>query len=336
MSDRNRPIIAGLNLRDLESLLLKVVEERETRERYIGGGLYPSDGLRIPLRSDPGSLLGGGYAGMSRTPLVSPGSISLRDLNEMMDQLDLRESICGAGSHTRSTSFSALYTTPNQDWIELPMSMSMGSVTYGGISRTDNYIMYPWMPPAPEDLAAARARAAQAAQAALERQQAEARVQSAIDQLAAAEPAMLADPAPKPPAQSRIPDYTHTITGWRGWDITNRLLDGLGTSSIWRPRRGTPAVCHYYDGHHQAPEFNCHCGYWSFKSLDLMKQAVTTYRTSLVVVGPVEIWGKVVECENGYRSEFAYPKELWLMRGGLEYLSWEYGVPVRRLSNDMA
>jgi len=32
-----------------------------------------------------------------------------------------------------------------------------------------------------------------------------------------------------------------------------------------------------------------------------------------------------------YRSEFAYPKELWLLKPGLEFLSWTYGVPVRML-----
>jgi hypothetical protein len=55
------------------------------------------------------------------------------------------------------------------------------------------------------------------------------------------------------------------------------------------------------------------------------------YATSVDVIGEVEIWGRVIECENGWRSEYAYPKELWLLGEGLESLSWKYGVPVRRL-----
>jgi len=34
---------------------------------------------------------------------------------------------------------------------------------------------------------------------------------------------------------------------------------------------------------------------------------------------------------NGFRSEYSYPKELWLLNEGLESLSWTYGVPVRKL-----
>lgn len=61
-----------------------------------------------------------------------------------------------------------------------------------------------------------------------------------------------------------------------------------------------------------------------------MKKALHAYQSLVMVVGSVEIWGKVIECENGYRSEFSYPKELWLLRPGLESLSWTYGVPVRK------
>ena len=52
----------------------------------------------------------------------------------------------------------------------------------------------------------------------------------------------------------------------------------------------------------------------------------------MLVVGTVEIWGRVIECENGFRSEFAYPKELWLLSedDDLSKLSWTYGVPVRK------
>jgi hypothetical protein len=61
------------------------------------------------------------------------------------------------------------------------------------------------------------------------------------------------------------------------------------------------------------------------------EQPEEEYVDSVDVVGTVEIWGRVIECRNGFRSEYAYPKELWLLRDGLEHLSWTYGVPVRKL-----
>jgi hypothetical protein len=43
----------------------------------------------------------------------------------------------------------------------------------------------------------------------------------------------------------------------------------------------------------------------------------------------VSLWGRVVETENGYRAEHAYPSELWLLDDSLEELGMVYDVPVR-------
>lgn len=132
-------------------------------------------------------------------------------------------------------------------------------------------------------------------------------------------------------ASTRAPDYTHTITAWRGWEYKHGMLESLGLSSMWEPRRAPQAVCR--SGlNHLAPYLGCQCGYWSFKTREGLTEALATYAAVVDVIGQVEIWGRVVECENGWRSEYAYPKELWLLDKGLESVSWRYGVPVRRLS----
>jgi hypothetical protein len=137
-------------------------------------------------------------------------------------------------------------------------------------------------------------------------------------------------PNPAPPPVSSAPDYVHTITAWRGWEVKGGMLEALGTSARWEPRRAPKANCH--TGHdHAAPALQCRCGYWSFKTRELLEEALESYAVSVDVIGQVEIWGRVIECENGWRSEYAYPKELWLLDEGLESLSWKYGVPVRRL-----
>ena len=149
---------------------------------------------------------------------------------------------------------------------------------------------------------------------------------SRIDQLAAVPATRIA---------ARVPDVIGTLTAWRGWKLTNGKLCALGMSGIWEPKQAVRSICtsktKLKPDEHEAPARGCNCGYWSFRSLDLLKKALGPYSGSIQVLGTVEIWGKVVECENGYRSEYAYPKELWLLGDDMEHLSWTYGVPVRKL-----
>lgn len=131
---------------------------------------------------------------------------------------------------------------------------------------------------------------------------------------------------------SRVPDLVGTITAWRGWKITGGKLCALGMTGVWEPKKAVKARCSKGPtSSHDAPTKDCECGYWSFRTMDLLQSALNPYAASVQVIGSVEVWGKVIECENGFRSEFAYPKELWLLEDGLEHLSWVYGVPVRRL-----
>lgn len=137
----------------------------------------------------------------------------------------------------------------------------------------------------------------------------------------------IANPALSKP--HRIPDVTHTLVAWRGWAVDNGGLEALGSDARWIPKQLQHAVCRHYN--HEAPAWDCSCGYWSFKGRESALQAMSRYEEDIAVIGTVEIWGRVIECENGWRSEFAYPKELWLLQEGLESLSWTYGVPVRKL-----
>jgi hypothetical protein len=139
----------------------------------------------------------------------------------------------------------------------------------------------------------------------------------------------LLDPNPAPPEPEKSPDYVHTLTGWRGWEVQDGRLIALGSDYTWVPKMAMKATCR--SDQHRAPQYNCRCGFWSFKTLDLMTEAVRSYIEDVDVIGTVEIWGRVIECENGFRAEYAYPKELWLLKPGLEHLSWDYGVPVRRI-----
>jgi hypothetical protein len=140
-----------------------------------------------------------------------------------------------------------------------------------------------------------------------------------------------------PDPKFTTPDYMETLTGWRVWSVSHGKLESLGVNEWWKPRRAVPARCNrssltLFGNPHSgddSPSHSCTCGYWSFKSENELKDVARDYE-DIAVVGTVSIWGKVIECENGYRSEYAYPKELWLLKPGLEFLSWTYGVPVRK------
>ena len=140
--------------------------------------------------------------------------------------------------------------------------------------------------------------------------------------------------ASSPEKLLHIPDYTATITGWRGWCIQNGKLSALGMTGIWEPKKINIAQCNAgggIGGAHEAPFDNCRCGFWAFKTLPILEQALKSYEGSVKVVGMVEMWGRVIECQNGWRAQYAYPKELWLLGRDHDYLSWTYGVPVRRI-----
>jgi hypothetical protein len=150
-----------------------------------------------------------------------------------------------------------------------------------------------------------------------------------IGQLHGVVPAKVANPNPAPPAPEKSPDYVHTLTAWRGWNVTYGMLTALGSPHTWKPKGVDKARC--LINYHPAPEKNCSCGFWSFRNFKDLIEAMKPYADKVQVIGTVEIWGRVIECMNGFRSEYSYPKELWLLNEGLESLSWTYGVPVRKL-----
>jgi hypothetical protein len=153
-----------------------------------------------------------------------------------------------------------------------------------------------------------------------------------IEKLRAASPRIVSRP--------EMPDYTQVITGWRAWNVVPKdgewRLAALGVGDIWEPKKAMTANCRrvsIWDTHiektHISPEKNCACGIWSFRSDEELMKHSNEY--TFKVFGQVSIWGRVIECENGWRSQFAYPKELWLIDNSLEQLGYIYGVPVRTI-----
>jgi len=79
----------------------------------------------------------------------------------------------------------------------------------------------------------------------------------------------------------------------------------------WSPRQPLAAKCGAGKAHdaHDLPHLDCTCGVYAAKSREHLRQLGYEGRG---IRGEVHLWGTVVEHELGYRSEFAYPKTLFL------------------------
>ncbi len=117
------------------------------------------------------------------------------------------------------------------------------------------------------------------------------------------------------------------ITGWRLWGLSTNppgapvlLPVGAGLGE-WPGRRRFKARCTgdgrfgrrpLADEQHLSPSFACTCGIYASASLhDLMSS--TRALPALSVVGTVSMWGRTIEHERGWRSEYAYPARLTLV-----------------------
>jgi hypothetical protein len=151
----------------------------------------------------------------------------------------------------------------------------------------------------------------------------------------------------------RMPDSICMMTGWRAWRTVSVngewRLKALGQETIWEPKKKMEAICKA-DGvsladpagllwrDHPAPFQSCLCGFWAFKNVEMLPEALLgqNHEHGATVIGSIHMWGHVIETDIGFRAENAYPKELWLLKDGMEDLGWIYGVPIRTLTAENA
>jgi len=99
------------------------------------------------------------------------------------------------------------------------------------------------------------------------------------------------------------PDYISPMVGYRvwQWDATGlKSLNGIE----WHPGEAFTAQCKT-QGCHEPPESNCTCGVYASKSFNHLRRIGYTQER---IHGEVWLWGTVVEHEDGWRAQFAYPK----------------------------
>jgi hypothetical protein len=101
------------------------------------------------------------------------------------------------------------------------------------------------------------------------------------------------------------------------------FLANLGNDTIYVPREKIEAHCEQYStigtlvlgkdhSEQQAPHLTCMCGIYAYKEKPRLLREIRKSNSGLrLVYGEINLWGKVIEHEDGYRAQFGYPKRLW-------------------------
>lgn len=90
---------------------------------------------------------------------------------------------------------------------------------------------------------------------------------------------------------------------------------GIRDDYVWHTDKTNRASClRYRDGEplhkEQAPVRGCTCGFWFFKNLEMLKEELEiggTHSSAKSVMSLCAGWGKYVEHERGFRTEFGRP-----------------------------
>jgi hypothetical protein len=99
-------------------------------------------------------------------------------------------------------------------------------------------------------------------------------------------------------------------------------LQSVLHDDVWEPGRPLAAACPHG---HAAPLLECACGIYAAREPEGAVVYLTGRDEAGVVrrvLGRVSLWGAVIEHEDGWRGEFAYPAQL-----GSEKLALSYGLP---------
>ena len=117
------------------------------------------------------------------------------------------------------------------------------------------------------------------------------------------------------------------VTAFRAWNVPLFCdeLRSVAKPSKWLPYQRFEATC----AAQQCAGVSCSCGIYAFNKMELVK---TEYRgegrSRKYVYGEVSLWGRVLECKDGYRAQFGYPKAFVNTGAIAKRMSEVFGVPL--------
>lgn len=123
------------------------------------------------------------------------------------------------------------------------------------------------------------------------------------------------------------------LSSWRTWKVVDDgeplRLKSISYGEYWPAMEPIKAKCvGGNDGDHECPSWHHRCGVYSVKELEHVSRWATSRHpgsTQITVIGEIEMWGRVLEYTDGYRSEYAYPLKLYVPSdfGGYTYDGWD-------------
>jgi hypothetical protein len=112
------------------------------------------------------------------------------------------------------------------------------------------------------------------------------------------------------------------ILAWRSWrlrsdpdrGVVEPVLESCVYGDPWVPRVAFAATC----AGHRAPAGVCACGIYALTTRETALEWARWAQSALpnpIVIGRVQLWGRVLQHSAGYRAELAYPYELEVLAG---------------------
>lgn len=135
------------------------------------------------------------------------------------------------------------------------------------------------------------------------------------------------------------------LRAWRYWQTSpRRRLRSVAQRHVeWQPGKVMSAVC--LGGGHPAPDPTCWCGVSGARDIDALRDHGLCVLPGPLVVGQVDLWGRVLEESYGWRAQFARPAHIGLVAETVEDVALRrlleddlaaYGVPVTLVALDEA
>lgn len=105
------------------------------------------------------------------------------------------------------------------------------------------------------------------------------------------------------------------MRAWRYWQMSpRRRLRSVSQRHVeWAPGRVMNAVC--LGGGHPAPSVGCWCGISAARDQDALRQHGLCVQPGPLLVGEVDLWGRILEESYGWRAQHARPASLGLVEG---------------------
>ncbi|MCL5669707.1 MAG: hypothetical protein M1423_00145 [Acidobacteria bacterium] len=143
-----------------------------------------------------------------------------------------------------------------------------------------------------------------------------------------------------------VPDFVQPLVGWRAWKVWAPrtgsapcpVFSSVILDTSWVPRRRFTAE-HSFDlgaKCHGLLKLDCSCGVYAFKDpieafIYMMQVRDRLLGMSVeVALGSVNLWGRVVDCESGYKAQYAYPCHFYLPASFARFLpevGSAFGIP---------